>query len=70
MVAHTAQNISTQRFLIIVWVWLEKWGLPINLAKYDYLVIGQEALLNLSFFPDGFCTSTCVRICQRSRGLD
>ncbi len=38
--------------LIAAWDWSKKWNLPINLAKCNYLAIGREVLLKLSFFPD------------------
>ncbi len=32
-----AQQIGLQKYLIIVWDWSEKWGLPSNLAENSYL---------------------------------
>ncbi len=33
--------------------WSMKWDLTINFTKCNYLTIGQEVPLRLSFFPDG-----------------
>ncbi len=35
------------------WDWSKKWDLPINPTKCNYLTIGREVPLRLSFFPNG-----------------
>ncbi len=43
--------------LTAAWDWSKKWGLPINPTKCNYLTIGREVPLRLSFFPDRFVTN-------------
>ncbi len=39
--------------LTAAWDWSKKWDLPINPTKCNYLTIGREVPLRLSFLPDG-----------------
>ncbi len=45
--------MNLHRSLTAAWDWTKKWDLPINPAKCNYLIIGREVPLRLSFFPDG-----------------
>ncbi len=40
MVTRWAQNISLYCSLFAAWVWSEKWSLPVNPVKCNYLTIG------------------------------
>ncbi len=53
MVTPRTQNMHLHGFLIAEWDWSQKRDLPINHAKYNYLTIGREVSLRLSFPPIG-----------------
>ncbi len=45
--------MNVHNSLIVAWDWSQKWGLPINRTKCNYLAIGRKVPLRLSFYPDG-----------------
>ncbi len=49
--------MSLHNFITAAWDWLKKWDLPINPTKRNYLTIGREVSLRLSFFPIGSGTA-------------
>ncbi len=49
--------MSLHNFITAAWDWLKKWDLPINPTKRNYLTIGREVPLRLSFFPIGSGTA-------------
>ncbi len=51
MVIPWTQNMNLQSSLIVAWDWSQKWGLPINPAKCNYLAIGREVPLEIVRFP-------------------
>ncbi len=53
MVTQRAQNMNLHSSLTATWDWSKKWDLPINPTKCNYLIIGLEAPLRLSFSPMG-----------------
>ncbi len=50
-VTRRSQRMNLHNSLTAAWDWSKKWDLPIN--KCNYLTIGREVPLRLSFFPDG-----------------
>ncbi len=56
MVTRRSQSMNLHSSLTAAWDWSKKWDLPINPTKCNYLKIGREFPLRLSFFPDGFGT--------------
>ncbi len=55
--------------LTAAWDWSKKWGLPIYPSKCNYLTIGRELLLRLSFFPDGSGISIPVSTIDKDLGV-
>ncbi len=55
--------------LAAAWDWSKKWDLPINPSKYNYLTIGREVPLRLSFFPDGSGTPIPVSTKVKDLGV-
>ncbi len=53
MVTRRSQRMNLHSSLTAAWDWSKKWDLPINPTKCNYLTIGREVPLRLSFFPDG-----------------
>ncbi len=53
MVTRRTPTMSRHSSFTSAWDWSKKWDLPINPTKCNYLIIGQEAPLRLSFFVDG-----------------
>ncbi len=53
MVTPRMQNINLHSSLSDVWDWLQKGDLPTNPALCNYLTIGREVPLRLSFSPMG-----------------
>ncbi len=53
MVTPRTQNMSLHSSLIAACDWSQKWDLPINPFKCNYLTIEREVPLSLSFPPDG-----------------
>ncbi len=53
MVTPRTQNMNLHSSLLATWDWSQKWDLPVNPAKNNYLPIGQEGPLRLSFSPNG-----------------
>ncbi len=51
------------------WDWSKKWDLPINPTKCNYLTIGREVPLRLSFFPDGSGTTISVSQLVKDLGI-
>ncbi len=47
------QNMHIHRPRIVAWDWSQKWDLPINPAKCNYLTIGRKVTLRLSLPPMG-----------------
>ncbi len=60
MVTPRTQNMNLHSSLIAPWNWSQKWDLPANPAKCNYLTIGREVLLKSSFSPDGSGTPISV----------
>ncbi len=58
MVTLRTQNLNLHSRLIAAWGWSQKWDLPINPAKCNYLSVGRGAPLRLSFSTDGTGTLT------------
>ncbi len=52
MVTRRTQNMNLRSSLTAAWDWSKKWDLPINPTKCNYLTIGREVPLRLSFFTD------------------
>ncbi len=48
-----AQTMNLYGHLTAAWDWSKKWDPPINPTKCNYLTIGREIPLRVSFFPDG-----------------
>ncbi len=48
---------------------MKKWDLPINPTKCNYLTIGREVPLRLSFFPDGSGTTIPVSTLVKELGV-
>ncbi len=53
MVTRRSQSMNLRNSLTAAWVWSKKWDLPINPTKCNYLTIGREVPLRLSFSPMG-----------------
>ncbi len=68
MVTPQSQSMNLHSFLTAAWDWSKKWDLPINPTKCNYLTIGQEVPLRLSFFPDGSGTPIPVSKLVKDRG--
>ncbi len=60
MVTRRSQNMNLHSSLTAAWDWSKKWDLPINPTKCNYLTIGREVPLRLSFSPNGSGTSIPV----------
>ncbi len=54
--------------LTAAWDWSKKWDLPLNPTKCNYLTIGREVPLRLSFFPDGSGTPIPVSTLVKDLG--
>ncbi len=55
--------------LTAAWDRSKKWDLPINPIKCNYLTIGQEVPLRLSFFPNGSGTPIPVSTLVKNLGV-
>ncbi len=55
--------------LTAAWDWSKKLDLPINPTKCNYLTIGREVPLRLSFFPDGSGTPIPVSKLAKNLGV-
>ncbi len=55
--------------LTAAWDWSKKWDLPINPTKCNYLTIGREVPLRLSFFPNGSGTPIPVSTIVKDLGV-
>ncbi len=55
------------QLLTAAWDWSKKWDLPINPSKCNYLTIGREVPLRLSFSPDG--SGTSIPACKLVKDL-
>ncbi len=53
MMTRRSQSMDLHSSLTIAWDWSKKWDLSINPTKYNYLTIGREVPLSLSFSPMG-----------------
>ncbi len=51
-VTRRTQSMNVHSSLTAGWDWSKKWDLPINPTKCNYLTIGREVPLRLSFFSD------------------
>ncbi len=55
--------------LAAAWDWSKKWDLPINSSKCNYLTIGREVPLRLSFIADGSGTPIPVSTLVKDLGV-
>ncbi len=53
MATWRSQSMNLHISLTAAWKWSKKWDLPINPTKCNYLTIGREVPLRLSFFTVG-----------------
>ncbi len=65
MVTRRSQSMN----LTAAWDWSKKWDLPINPTKCNYLTIGREVPLRLSFFPGGSGTTIPVSKLVKDLGV-
>ncbi len=68
MVTPRTQDLNHHSSLIAPLDFSQKWGLPINPAKWNYFT--REIPLRLSFFPMTWHPHPSIQISQGSRGLD
>ncbi len=66
IVTRRSQSMNLRTSLTAAWDWSKKWDLPINPAKCNYLTIGREVPLRLSFFSDRSGTSIPVSTLSRT----
>ncbi len=69
MVTRRSQSKNLHSSLTAAWNWSKKWDLPINPTKCNYLTIGREVPLRLSFFPDGSGTPIPVSTLFKDLGV-
>ncbi len=69
MVTWPSQSINHHSSLTAAWDRSKKWDLPINPSKCNYLTIGREVPLTLSFFPDGSDTPIPVSKLDKDLGV-
>ncbi len=69
MMTRRSQSMDLHSSLTIEWDWSNKWDLPINPSKCNYLTIGREVPLRLSFFPDGSGTPIPVYASVKDLGF-
>ncbi len=69
MVTRRTQNMNLHSSLTAAWDWSMKWDLMINPTKCNYLAIGREAPLRLSFSPDGSDTTIPVSKLVKDLGV-
>ncbi len=69
MVIRRSQSMNLRRSLTAAWDWSKKWCLPFNPTKCNYLIIGREVPLRLSFFPDGSGTPIPVSTLVKDLGV-
>ncbi len=69
MVTRWSQSMNLRSSLTAAWDWSKKWDLPINPTKCNYLKIGPEVPLRLSFFPDGSSISIPVSTLVKDLGV-
>ncbi len=63
MLIQWTQNMNLHSSHIAARDWSQKWDLPINPTKCNYLTIGREAPLRLSFFLRLVCDRhPCIQI--------
>ncbi len=68
MVTRRSQSMNLHSSLTAA-DWSKKWDLPINPTKCNYLTIGREVPLRLSFFPDGSGTPIPVSTLVKDLGV-
>ncbi len=64
-----SQSMNLHSSFTAAWDWSKKWDLPINRTKCNYLTIGREVSLRLSFFPDGSGTPIHVSRLVKDLGV-
>ncbi len=69
MVTRRSQSVNLHSSLTAAWDWSKKWDLPINPTKCNYLTIGREVPLRLSFFPHGSGTPIPVSTIVKDLGV-
>ncbi len=69
LVPRRTQRMNLHNSLIAAWDSSHKLDLLICPTKCNYLIIGREAPLRLSFFPDGYGTPVPVSILVKDQGI-
>ncbi len=69
MVTRRSQSMNLYSSLTATWDWSKKWELPINPSKCNYLTIGREVPLRLSFFRNGSRTPIPVSTLVKDLGV-
>ncbi len=69
MVTRRSPSMNLHSSFTAAWDWSKKWGLQINPTKCNYLTIGREVPLRLSFFPDGSGTPIPVSTLVKDLGV-
>ncbi len=69
MVTRRSQSMNLRSSLTAAWDWSKKWDLQINPSKCNYLTIGREVPLRLSFFPDGSGSTIPVSTLVNDHGV-